>query len=113
MLEAVALIIEAALSLISELLPSVATGSVSAVAKIVAMLEQIVPVVVKNLPNLIAPIQDIISVLQSTGPLTNEQMTALETMSASLDAVLVQAGKDDGLTDPLAPAAPAAAKPAA
>ena len=103
MLTEIGLIIQAALDVVMELLPSVAGGSTSAVAKIIALLDKILPTVLAALPNMVASIKDIISALQSTGPLTDAQMTALETMSATLDAALVQAGKDEGLTDPLAP----------
>ena len=103
MLTEISLIIQAALDLVVELLPSVGSGSTSAVAKIIALLDKIIPTVTAALPNLIASIKDIIAALQSSGPLTADQMTTLETMSATLDAALVQAGKDEGLTDPLAP----------
>jgi hypothetical protein len=103
MLEEVLLVVQVALSLIGELLPAIGQGSASAAAKIVASLTQLVPIVIKLLPNMIAPIQDIINALQSTGPLTADQMTSLATMSANLDAALVAAGTADGLTDPLTP----------
>ena len=105
MLSEVELIIQAILDLVVELLPSISGGSTSAVAKAVALLDKIVPTIIAAFPNLIASVQGIISALQSSGNLTDAQMTALEAQAASLDAALIQAGKDEGLTDPLAPPA--------
>jgi hypothetical protein len=109
MLSAAELIIQAVLDLVVSLLPDITSGSTSAAAKIISLLDKIIPDIIAVVPNLIASVKDMIAAVQSSGPLTADQMTSLETMSATLDAALVQAGKDEGLTDPLAaPAAPAA-----
>jgi len=103
MLTTAGLIIQAILDLVVNLLPDVTGGSTSAAAKIISLLDKIIPDVIAVFPNLIASVKDMIAAVQSSGPLTADQMTALETMSTTLDAALVQAGKDEGLTDPLAP----------
>jgi hypothetical protein len=102
-------LVQVALGLVGELLPQIGQGSTTAAAKIVATLEQIVPAVVQFVPTMVAEVQDIIAAVQSSGPLTDAQMTSLETMAKTLDDALVQAGKDEGLTDPLAPPATPAA----
>jgi hypothetical protein len=103
MLTEVGLIVQAILDLVVELLPQITGGSTSAVAKAVVLLDKIVPTIIAAFPNLITSVQGIISALQSSGNLTGDQMTALEKQAADLDAALLQAGKDEDLTDPLAP----------
>jgi len=105
MLSAAELIIQAVLDLVVSLLSDVSGGSTSAAAKIISLLDKILPDIMKVFPALIASVKDMIAAVQSKGNLTADQMTTLEKMSADLDAALVQAGKDEGLVDPLAPPA--------
>lgn len=104
MLTTVELVIQTILGLVVDLLPDIKTSSTAA-AKIIVMLEKILPDIIAIFPNLITSVKGIINAMQSSGNLTADEMTTLETQAATLDAALIQAGKDEGLIDPLAPPA--------
>lgn len=72
------------LSLIQSLLPQIGVNS-SAVTKIIAALIQIVPLVVNLSSSVIQSVQNVISALKTSGALTTDQLTALQSLSDEID----------------------------
>lgn len=88
--------IEALLSLISGLLPSIGVGSTTVVAKIIEALVMVVPIIANNLPNLLASVKNIIAALQTSGAVTDEQMAQLAALDAQVDAAFETAATAAG-----------------
>ena len=75
------------LALVEELLPSLVSGSAATtIAKVIALLEQIIPVVIQEAQALEQPVRNIIAALQGSGALTADQLAALAAQEATLDA---------------------------
>ncbi len=78
-------IITTILQIIDEfLLPNL--GSTSVAAKVITLLEQIIPVVIKEAQDLIPIIKNIIASLRGSGVVTPEQLDQLDAAEAKLDA---------------------------
>jgi hypothetical protein len=73
-------------ALLTKLLPLLGTMSGGAIGNIITLLEQVIPISVKEATDLVAPIQNIISELQGSGVVTSDQLTALAALSAKIDA---------------------------
>lgn len=92
--------VQTLLMLVTGLLPEFGVASTSVIAKILSALETLVPNLIANAPQLLAPIQNIIASLQQQGNLTPDQVTALDTMEASTFAAFEAASAAAGLPDP-------------
>ncbi len=80
-------IIVTALSILAELVPSLASGATAAtITKIITLLEQVIPLAIQVGEDLVGPIRNIIAMLQSSGLLTPAQLDALDVIEAKLDA---------------------------
>lgn len=91
------------LQLILSLLPQIGVSS-GAVNQILAALIQIVPMVINLSQPIINSVKNVISALQSSGALTDDQLATLESLSAEIDA-----SWQDAVTAYLASKKPAAA----
>ena len=93
------------LTLIADLVPSIESDT-SAIGKIIATLEGILPAIVSTFQSLVPIVQNIISVLSSSSGVTPAQLTALQTLDDQCDAAFETAATAEG--DPEPPATPAA-----
>lgn len=94
--------VQTLLSLIVGLLPEFGVISSSVVAKVLTALETFLPNLIQNAPALLAPVLNIITLLKTSGDLTADQVTALDTYEQqTYDAFNAQATKD-GFPDPAA-----------
>ena len=84
-------------SLLTQLLPLVGSMAGGQVGSIITLLEQIIPVVVKEATDLVAPIQNIIAQLQGSGVVTPDQITALAALNAKIDAEFDAAAAADSV----------------
>ena len=96
--------IQTLLSMISGLLPALGVSSSSVVAEIIAALEAIVPVIVQNAPNFIAPVQAIIAELSGSGTVTADQVTTLQALDEACDNAFEAAANAAGIPNPTSPA---------
>lgn len=92
--------VQVLLSLVAGLLPEFGVASTSVIAKIMTALETLVPNLIANAPQLLAPIQNIIASLQQQGNLTPDQVATLDTMEADTFAAFQAAATAAGLPDP-------------
>ena len=84
-------------ALLTQLLPLLGTMSGGAIGNIITLLEQVIPIAVKEATDLVAPIQNIISELQGSGVVTSDQLASLEALSAKIDAEFDAAKSAAGL----------------
>ena len=84
-------------NLLVQLMPLIGQMSSGAVGNIITMLENIIPIAVKEATDLVAPIQSIIADMQGSGALTPEQLAATEALSAKVDAEFDAAAKAAGV----------------
>lgn len=84
-------------SLLSALLPLVGNLASGAVGNIISLLEEIIPVAVKEAEDLVAPIENIIASIKGSGAVTADQLTALEALNAQIDAEFDAAAKGAGV----------------
>ena len=84
-------------NLLVQLMPLIGQMSGGAVSNIITMLENIIPIVVKEATDLLVPIQSIISDLRGSGVLTPDQLAATEALSAKVDAEFDAAAKAAGV----------------
>lgn len=97
-----AVLAQAVVALLTSLLPTLAKlGSVP--DEIITALIQIVPIAINEASALVAPIQNIIAALKSSGGITPAQMSALEALQAQTDADFESAATAAG--DPAPPQA--------
>jgi hypothetical protein len=85
-------------NVLTSLLPIIGSVAPTSASGIIALLEEIIPTVVKEATDLIAPIQNIIAALTGSGAVTAAQVAQLQAQSAALDAALDAAAADDSLT---------------
>lgn len=78
--------IQILLTLVTTLLEDAGVASSSLIIKILAALSDLVPVIIAQAPALIAPVQNIIAVLKTSGPLSAEQLATLDALNAQCDA---------------------------
>ncbi|MDE2106270.1 MAG: hypothetical protein KGL39_54120 [Patescibacteria group bacterium] len=84
---ALASVVQVLLTLVSGLLPSLGVSSTNVIAQIIAGLENIVPVLASEGAALLTEVQSIIASLRNgSTPLTADQLTALDTLDAQIDA---------------------------
>jgi predicted transglutaminase-like cysteine proteinase len=78
----------AVLALIQQLLPLISSGSAATgvVASIVNVLKTWLPLIVTEVQALYEPVKNIITVLQQSGNLTDDQIADLKTVDAKVDA---------------------------
>ena len=84
--------------LLTSLLPIIGNLAPASIGSTITLLENIIPVVVKEAQDLIAPVQNIIAALQGSGSVTSDQVAQLQAQSATLDATLDAAAANDGLS---------------
>ena len=92
-MSSVAVAVEAILNLIQALMPNLGIGSSGIVDKILIALIQIVPIVAQEVQDFLVPLQNIITALKNSGPVTPEQMAQLEALNAQVDAAFDAAAK--------------------
>ena len=81
--------IQAILQIIEGVLPEVQAST--SLQSIIGGLEQIIPIVIAEAKQLLAPVQNILSALSSKGGLTPEQIAAVQALNAQVDAAFVAA----------------------
>ena len=89
------------------LLPNL--SATSTVAKVITMLEAIVPVVIKEAQDLAQPVRNIILALRNNGAITAEQLDQLDALEAKLDADFDAAAEAAEAADAAVVAKPAGA----
>lgn len=97
------------LQFVAAILPQVLSGgAASTAANIIGILQQIIPIAISTEQALVQPIQNIIAALKASGAVTTDQLDALDTMEAQLDAafdaVAAAATAADAAPTPAAPA---------
>ena len=90
-------IITLVVTMLESLLPMLASATSGQTQNIITLLENIVPVIVKEASDLVAPVQNIIAQLQTGAQVTPAQIAALQAQSDALDAALDAAAADDKL----------------
>ena len=88
----------AVVAMLTALLPLLGGASTQGVAAIIKALMQIIPLVVQEATDLVAPIQAIIAALGANPAATSDQLAALEALDAQCDAAFDAAGLADGLS---------------
>lgn len=84
-------------TLLTQLLPLIGSLTSGSTSNIISILEQILPTIVKEATDLIAPVQNIIAAIQGSGTVTADQVAALAALNAQLDAAFDAVAKDDSL----------------
>ena len=84
--------------MLEEILPLASSVTSGGAQNIINILEKVIPVAVQAGESLLTPIQNIIAALQGNGSVTADQVTTLQTQSATVDAALDAAAQADGLT---------------
>jgi hypothetical protein len=75
------------LGILAKLIPTIASGTTAAtIAEIITILEQVIPLAIQVGEDLVGPVKNIIAALQNSGALTPDQLDALDTQEAALDA---------------------------
>ena len=78
-------IVTVVLQLIEQVvLPNI--SSASTVAKVIAILEQVLPIAIQTGEALVTPIKNIIDALKNSGPVTQDQLDQLDAFEAKIDA---------------------------
>ena len=96
-------ILSSVLAVLSSLLPVItasggaATGSLSIIINALAQITQIMPIVVQEADDVVPLIQSLIAEISSNATVTQDQLTALATLSAQIDASFEAAAKADGV----------------
>lgn len=78
----------AVLAIIEQLLPALGTSAatVTLIDSIINALTALMPYIVNELSTVYTAVKNIISLLQNSGAMTSDQMTALQTLDAQVDA---------------------------
>jgi hypothetical protein len=87
----------AVVTLLTEFVALMPTASVGQVGTVISTLIQIIPVVVQEASDLVAPIKNIIVALKSNSAITPEQMANLAILDAQCDAEFEAAAADAGI----------------
>jgi len=77
-------IITAAIALLTEISPLLAAGST--IAKIISLLETIVPVLVQTASELVPTVKNLIAMMKSKDGITPDQLDTLDKLEAQIDA---------------------------
>jgi hypothetical protein len=72
------------LALVGELIPNITSSAT--IAKVIAILEQVIPLAIQVGEDLVAPIKDLIAALKTSGAVTTDQLDQLDALEAKLDA---------------------------
>ena len=84
-------------ALLAQLMPLIGSVSSGAVGNIITLLEQIIPVAVKEATDLVPIIQNIISQIRGGSTVTADQLAALDALDARIDAEFDAAAKAAGV----------------
>jgi hypothetical protein len=78
----------AVLAIIEQLLPALGTSAatVTLIDSIINALTALMPYIINELSTVYTAVKNIISLLQNSGAMTSDQMTALQTLDAQVDA---------------------------
>ena len=79
-------VIQLSLGLLQQLLPSLGVANAGLVSKIVEGLVALMPVLIKQYRDVLPMVKNVISVLKDHTAVTAEQITALQTIEAQIDA---------------------------
>lgn len=81
-------VILAVLSIIEQFIPLLGTSSatVTMINNIINALTQLLPYIINEVSTVYTAVKNIISLLQNTGTMTADQVTALQTLDAQVDA---------------------------
>ncbi len=92
--------VTALITLIVNLLGQIAPAlgaSEGVIGGIIAALDQIIPVAVKEVGDIVPMIKNIIEALRNQDEVTEEQMKQLDALEAKIDAEFDQAASDEGV----------------
>jgi hypothetical protein len=93
-----AVTIETLLTLIEGLLPELGAGAATGVVnQILQALIAIVPIIAANATDFLTPVKNIIAALQSSGAVSQDQITQLQQLDAQCDAAFEAAAKNAGV----------------
>jgi hypothetical protein len=87
-----------ALTLILQLIEDV-NNNTTAIGKIIAWLEQIVPLIITEVKTVLPMVQNVIDALKNSDAITPEQFDALDKLEAQTDAAFEAAAKASGAPD--------------
>lgn len=90
--------IQMILAVLSAALPSFGGFSTTVIGNIITALEQIVPIVINSLPDLVETVQNIISALKNNSSVTADQIAALENLDSQFDLAFEAAATKAGAT---------------
>ncbi len=79
-------VIQLSLGLLQQLLPSLSVANAGLVAKIVEGLVALMPVLIKEYRDVLPMVKNVIAVLKDHTAVTPEQLGALQTLEAQIDA---------------------------
>lgn len=77
-------IVTAVIALLTEILPLINTSGTA--AKVIAALTQLIPVIVKEVQDLVPMVKNIIAALKDNAVITEEQWAQLDALDAQVDA---------------------------
>ena len=95
----VELLLSTFLNLLTAVLPYLGTQS-SAIQKVIEFLVDAIPVILKEIPALLQPVQNIIAVLSSSSAVTVDQLQTMQTIQAKIDAAFEATAAADGVAPP-------------
>lgn len=77
-------IVTAVIALLAEILPLINTSGTA--AKVITALTQLIPVIVKEVQDLVPMVKNIIAALKDNAVITDEQWAQLDALDAQVDA---------------------------
>lgn len=98
-MDAILSIVMQLIAAIETLIPALGTNSavIGGIMKILSTILTIIPLIESNLGNVITAVKNLISSIQSSGALTTEEMDAMDSFDAQVDAAYAAAAKKIGL----------------
>lgn len=84
-------VIQLVLALLQQIVPQLASANGQLIAKIIAGLAVLIPVLIKEYKDLVPIVKNIIKVLKDSGKLTEDQWNTLIEMETKIDADFDQA----------------------
>lgn len=87
-------VVSLVIQLLAKLVPAVADNQ-ALIGDVVASLEQMVPVLVKEYQDILPEVQNIIAALKGTDGITAEQWNALDALETQIDTEFEAAAKDE------------------
>jgi hypothetical protein len=82
---------------LGQILPLIGSVSSGGLSSIISLLEEILPVAVKEAEALVPSIQNILAAIEGSGAVTPAQLSSLASLSAQYDAAFDAAATADGV----------------